>query len=878
MKISFLKSILFFLIFALVIFTHPRLQAADSSETFKKFMKLKQSSKIGDAIDFLSEKIKTEAEPEKKSLENFLLGYTQYQQFKDKEALAAFTEVIQSKSKLEDYATYFLGLTQKRSNDLAGAKNSFRKVLSSQAPDSIVLESKYNLGLIAIDEKKFKDADLQFRMILKKWKSSEKYPEVLWQIMRVQKSLHQNFCKNAREIYSRYPTYVGAKFWGHSLSRDLFEGVPTRCQPTAKEEQSRIKFLQLGGDIDRALEELKGLRVEMAKSLVPKNSKKVVVSPAANDQEDEADSATGSITDSTTSETPAAATDDEDEEVLTGLYSIDSMIANVLIAQGKADEAFKLLLGYYDQQSYRSGYLKLLAKAAGRLGEYQAAASAFDKIYHLSPRSKNGKDALFQAAFLSYQFQDYDGASRKFEEFVRNFSNTALTRDSQWHIAWLKYLKGDYEGSYVGFQKISLMKATRYKTVRVGKRRRRQRRKVEIPTDTVTVDRAKYWMAMSLFRLDKFDQARTLFEALSRDSGIGYYSVASFYRLQNFPAKAKVVIAPAAQDLGAGTAPGATPNPEAEASVGEDMRAQETTTLETANGQEDVTDGASDAIYSETNDSEKVLSGNFRDPVLAKRFERAQLLSQIGLNDLSRLELSEIEKHIRSMQDRKQLMEQYQTVQSYFRSSSLGEIAFSGERIRGGITSSRGLWEYAYPRAYDNFVVPNAKSLGVSESLVWGIMRSESHYRSEARSPVGALGLMQLMPFTSKKVADLLGLKEFQVDKLIEPETNIKLGTRYLKRLNEKYRYVPLVAAAYNAGPHRVASWLKSFGLLDMDEFIEHIPYVETRNYVKRVVRNYQIYALLYNAKNSSAGHTLKWLAKPIDVRLPEGPLGLEVW
>ncbi len=875
MKISFPQTIL---IFSLVFLANSQIHAADSSENFKKFMKLKQSSKIGDAIDFLSEKIKLETEPEKKSLEVFLLGYTQFQEFKDKEALAAFTEVTNTKSKLDDYATYYLGLTQKRTHDFVGAKNSFRKVLLSQAPDSIILESKYNLGLIAIDENKFKDADLQFRAILKRWKSNEKYPEVLWQIMRVQKSLHQNFCKNAREIYSRYPTYVGAKFWGHSLSRDLFEGVPTRCQPTAKEEQSRIKFLQLGGDIDRALEELKGLRVEMAKTITQKNSKKVVVAESPNDDDQTRDMAKDADASDDSSEAPAAPADDEDEEILTGLYSIDSMIANVLIAQGKADEAFKLLLGYYDQQSHRSGYLKLLAKAAGRLGEYQAAASAFDKIYRLSPRSKNGKDALFQAAFLSYQFQDYDGASRKFEEFVRNFSNTSLTRDSQWHIAWLKYLKGDYEGAYAGFQKISLMKGTRYKTVRVGKRRRKQRRKIEIPTDTVTVDRAKYWMAMSLFRLDKFDQARTLFEALSKDSAIGYYSVASFYRLQSFPAKAKVAVLPNGQDLGAGVAPGATPNPEAEASVGEDMRAQETTTLETTNAAEDVTDGASDAIYSEASDSEKVLSGNFRDPVLAKRFERAQLLSQIGLNDLSRLELSEIEKHIRSMQDRKQLMEQYQTVQSYFRSSSLGEIAFSGERIRGGLTNSRSLWEYAYPRAYDSFVVPLAKSLGVSESLVWGIMRSESHYRAEARSPVGALGLMQLMPFTSKKVADLLGLKEFQVDRLIEPETNIKLGTRYLKRLNEKYRYVPLVAAAYNAGPHRVASWLKSFGLLDMDEFIEHIPYVETRNYVKRVVRNYQIYALLYNAKNSSAGHTLKWLAKPIDVRLPEGPLGLEVW
>ncbi len=855
----------------------PAEKATETPDAIKKFLKLKQSSKVGDAIDYLSDKVKSETDPEKKALENFLLGYTYYQQIKDKEALGAFSEVIKAKSKIEDYAIYFQGLAQRRLKDFAAAKNSFNEVIQSHASDSTIVEAKYNLGLIAMEEKKFKDADAQFRFILKKWKSTEKYPEVLWQEMHVQKSLHQNYCKAAKEIYSKYPTYSEAKSWGHSLSANLFEGAPTGCGATPKEEQMRIKYLQLGGEVDRAYDELKLLRTDMVKSLNQKPKVQVakaeVEKPTAEDSGD-----TGPVE------------EEDEDEPLTGLYSVDSMIANVLIAQGKADEAFKLLLGYYDQQNHRSGYLQLLAKAAGRLGEYQAAASAFDKIYRQSPRSKNGKNALFQAAFLSYQFQDYDGASRKFEEFVKAFSDSALTRDSQWHLAWLKYLKGDYLGAYDGFQKISIMRSAHYQYVKVGRRKKKRRKRIEVPMDSVTIDRAKYWMAMSLFRLEKFDQARLLLEGLSNDSSIGYYSVASYYRLQNFPqskipspsgGQPNLTKQPAPSNtpppsLGAGLAPGATPSAEAEASVGEDMQAQESTTIELPGAAQ--TASAEGQGDNAEDSNEKVLSGNFRDPLLAKRFERAQLLSQIGLNDLSRLELGEIEKHIRSQQDRKQLMEQYQTVQSYFRSSYLGEVSFSGERIRAGIAGARPLWEYAYPRAYDNFVSINSKSLGISEDLIWGIMRSESHYRSEARSPVGALGLMQLMPFTSKHVADLLGIKDFQVDSLLQPETNIKLGTRYLQRLHEKYRYVPLVAAAYNAGPHRVASWLKSFGLLDMDEFIEHIPYVETRNYVKRVVRNYQIYALLYGAKNSNSGHTLKWLAKPVDVKIPEGNAGLEVW
>ncbi len=838
---------------------------AENPEAIKKFLKLKASSKIGDAIDYLSEKVKSETDPEKKSLEYFLLGYSLYQQGKDKEALTALAEVMKAKSKIEDYAIYYQGLSQMHMKDFAAAKVSFNKVLESKASDSTIIESKYNLGLIEIEEKRFKEALRQFQFILKKWKSTEKYPEVLWEVIRVQKDLHLNYCKGAKEIYSRYPTYIEAKSWGHNLRVDLVDGFATNCSATPKEEQMRIKYLQLGGEIDRALDELKLLRADMMKNLIGKSKTQL----AKSDKAEKLAAAAEDNGDTVPSE------EDDEDEPLTGLYSIDSMIANVLIAQGKADEAFKLLLGYYDQQNYRSGYLQLLAKAAGRLGEYQAAASAFDKIYHQSPKSKNGKSALFQGAFLSYQFQDYDGASRKFEEFIKNYGDSALTRDSQWHLAWLKYLKGDYLGAYDGFQKISLMKSARYQYVRVGRRKKKKRKRIEVPMDSVTLDRAKYWMAMSMYRLEKFDQARALLEALSHDASIGYYSVASYYRLQSFPPSKVATISPAGPSgtLGVGLTPGATPSAEAEAHVGEDMQAQESTTIDVP-GTTPPTDSQGETI---DDANEKVLSGNFRDPLLANRFERAQMLSQIGLNDLSRLELNEIEKHIRSQQDRKQLMEQYQTVQSYFRSSYLGEVSFSGERIRSGIAGARPLWEYAYPRAYDSYVSSNAKAVGVSEDLIWGIMRSESHYRSEARSPVGALGLMQLMPFTSKRVADLLGMKDFQVDTLLQPETNIKLGSRYLQRLHEKYKYVPLVAAAYNAGPHRVASWLKSFGLLDMDEFIEHIPYVETRNYVKRVVRNYQIYALLYSGKNST-GHTLRWLAKPMDIKAPEGPAGLEVW
>lgn len=844
----------------------PRMAlAADSNEVFKKIRNLKQNGKSDAIIELLVDKVKTETDLEKKSLEYLLLAISYYQQSKLDEALEILKSQDFSKSKIEDYAYYYRALIEKKRGDFAAARKSFANLLDSETPQLIALDAKYNLALMSIQEKKFKEADVELKQIIKKWKFTEKYPSVLWQQMLVQKSLKQNYCKAAKEIYSKFPTYIEAKSWGYNLAKNQINGANVNCQATPKEQSTRIRYLQLGGDMDRALTELKDLRVELEQKFA-KSKSKAKEKAQVEKQDDETDSE---------SENKEVADNEDEDEGFSGLYSVDAMISQVLIAQGKADEALKIILGYYEDQGNRSGYLQLLAKAAGRLGEYQAAASAFDKIYRLSPKSKVGKQVLFQSAFLSYQFQDYDGAARKFSEFIQQFPGSELSRDSQWYLAWLKYLRGDFDGAYHGFAQISSGKNKSFKYIRIGKKRKR--RKVEIATDTVTIDRAQYWMGMSLLKLEKTSEARSIFEKLSRDPSIGYYAVASYYRLSNLPqSSSSNVNADSAQHIEVN-----------DVSIGEDMTAQLSTTLPPA-----------DMEFN----GELGPNANFNNAKLAYRFERAKNLALMTLDDLCRLELAEIEKHTKTHGDLKQLMELYQNVQSYFRSSYIGEVSFSVERVQTGLIQARNLWEAAYPRAFDSVVMAQSKSLGIHEELIWSIMRAESHYRQDARSPVGAMGLMQLMPFTASKVADLAGIKDFDPTQLIQPEVNIKLGSRYLQRLFEKYTYVPLIAASYNAGPHRVASWLKSFGNLDMDEFIEHIPFFETRNYVKRVVRNYQIYALLYNSKlpkqikleapkiagekietnnvpdfkSTLQARSLKWLIQPVNVRVQDQ--GREVW
>ncbi|MBI2087981.1 MAG: lytic transglycosylase domain-containing protein, partial [Deltaproteobacteria bacterium] len=115
-------------------------------------------------------------------------------------------------------------------------------------------------------------------------------------------------------------------------------------------------------------------------------------------------------------------------------------------------------------------------------------------------------------------------------------------------------------------------------------------------------------------------------------------------------------------------------------------------------------------------------------------------------------------------------------------------------------------------------------------------------------SPASAYGLMQLLPSTAARVAKRLSLDFFTAERLFEPELNLRLGSHYLKELRQQFpQSLPKAIAAYNAGETAVARWEKEIPAQDEEEFIERIPYAETRLYVKLVLRNHRIYTRLYN-------------------------------
>jgi soluble lytic murein transglycosylase len=165
-------------------------------------------------------------------------------------------------------------------------------------------------------------------------------------------------------------------------------------------------------------------------------------------------------------------------------------------------------------------------------------------------------------------------------------------------------------------------------------------------------------------------------------------------------------------------------------------------------------------------------------------------------------------------------------------------------------------WQAVYPLHYWKSVDQWSAANGVNPLMVQGLIRQESGFDSTIRSRTGALGLMQVMPGTGQGIARSLGVVGHS---LSDPETNIRFGTWYLASTHRRWQDNSLLAvASYNAGPGNVAKWTSSSTLADPETFIETIPFQETRGYVKSVFGNYWNYLRLYSPEIASRVSSLE--------------------
>lgn len=226
-------------------------------------------------------------------------------------------------------------------------------------------------------------------------------------------------------------------------------------------------------------------------------------------------------------------------------------------------------------------------------------------------------------------------------------------------------------------------------------------------------------------------------------------------------------------------------------------------------------------------------------------FDKARLLASFGMLEEARTEMAATRK---KSGDKKgqfpALARVYLEMRDYGSAISL----FMQNRPVIWEKGTLPLWTAGYPRAYSELVSQNAVLNGLSEGLVYALIRAESGFAPAIKSSAGAIGLMQMMPATAKLTAREKG--EFNPQRLTAPEYNIRLGTKHLHDLMKEYNGdVVYMAAAYNAGSGALERWKKSFKGLNKDEFIESIPYQETRDYVKKVYASAATYRQLYGLK-----------------------------
>ncbi len=745
---------------------------------------------------------------------DFLLGVMALGAQKYEDAKKHFDSALKTEKDMSDYIHLMRGQAFLHTGVAQKALDDFKKGESATKNKFVQDLAQFYQAQAYLALKQWNKAETLFQKADRTLKRTANHPHVLWGLLVSEVKLKRGskMCRQAKELYMKYPSYEKIADWGIALSDNSVTGVKLDCMVTFAEQGLRLQRLLWSGLEEKAFEEIQAL-----KKRAPQKH----------------------------------------------MFEVDSLFVNYLTHVGHIDEAQNTLGAYKKDKDGDYEYLMLLGKVYARSTNPEKGIEAYYRAYQLSPKMNQAAPALFQSAFLSYIVADYKGAIAKYEEFNKKFSSHRQYVDSIWYLAWVPYLQKNYD-----------VAEARFRAILADKEKHRRR------WSDYGKDKIDFWIAMSLMRQGKNDEAIKMFSDLTHDDGIGYYSVAAYQRLKilsnRLPAQAKSNYS-------------VHENwwlPEAVAGAAKKDREEESFSPPTDPAEEKI-----NAILSFEDKAQEVMS----EELIVKRIpqylgediksiyfnnaekvmKRGYTLARAGLDELAYREVSDTENKRLTDQQRQWLLNAHKTVNSFNRSVVLASNFFGDQAAKLGLHHGNSYWQYSYPRAYDMAVSHYSKDRGIPRELIWSIMRAETIYRPDAVSPVGARGLMQVMPMTGRRLASLMGEEMVAIDDLMRPATSIKYGSYYLKRLMTKFNdNVPLVAAAYNGGPHRVHAWMHYFGGLDLDEFIEHIPFLETRNYVKKVSKYQAIYNLLYNRNTDVMGI----LAKPIGFKMEGSIPTKETW
>jgi soluble lytic murein transglycosylase len=229
---------------------------------------------------------------------------------------------------------------------------------------------------------------------------------------------------------------------------------------------------------------------------------------------------------------------------------------------------------------------------------------------------------------------------------------------------------------------------------------------------------------------------------------------------------------------------------------------------------------------------------------------RADVLAAAGLNVEAGIELrlseAELRKRFGGAASLRVLLDRYPRFGNFRRARELAEAWGPRELAAEPAGAGRMFWEAAYPRAFRQEIEPGARDAKVPDVFAYAIMHKESGFSPHEVSYADARGLMQLLPAAGAEMAKAQD-EPFFADELLDPPTNVRLGTRMLGTLWRQFAGRDyLVAGAYNAGPRAMERWCERHGRRPVDEFIELVAFEQSREYIKRVLAIESRYQRLY--------------------------------
>jgi soluble lytic murein transglycosylase len=227
-------------------------------------------------------------------------------------------------------------------------------------------------------------------------------------------------------------------------------------------------------------------------------------------------------------------------------------------------------------------------------------------------------------------------------------------------------------------------------------------------------------------------------------------------------------------------------------------------------------------------------------------YNRSRLLENAGALDLAVKELQAGTTSGPSW-EMVEIARMYTGAGEYYRALQALKRAISGYFAMDVNALPQPYWQGLFPRPYWDALRRYSDENGLDPYLVASLIRQESEFNPGAVSRANAYGLMQLLPKTGKGTAKQVGLHNYKTDSLLDPATNIELGTRYFREMVDHFGgQIEYALAAYNAGSSRVEDWRSSGNYHDIEEFVESIPFTETREYVQAIVRNAEVYKQVY--------------------------------